>query len=174
LRLRFDEARPHIDRARELDPLTPWNDVNLVGWWLYQGRPEKAFEEAERARRRNPTLWILRWQMGFAQLLLGQPGQAVPEFEAAVELLLGERPSNERLFGDLRPWQTPACSTPKTGLTDFCLDSLCRAKSNDLIQVKEGEMKRVCVVEGGFHVADRRSRLDGVQRGGCRPGQPKA
>jgi Tfp pilus assembly protein PilF len=23
---RFDEARRHIDRARELDPLSPWND----------------------------------------------------------------------------------------------------------------------------------------------------
>jgi tetratricopeptide (TPR) repeat protein len=32
--------------------------------------------------------------MGFAQLLLGQPSQAVPELEAALELLRPERPAS--------------------------------------------------------------------------------
>jgi eukaryotic-like serine/threonine-protein kinase len=91
--LRFDEARRHYDRARELDPLSPWNDINLGWWWLYQGRPERALEEGERARRRHPTIWVIRWYMGFAQLLLGQPSQAVPEFDAALELLRLERPA---------------------------------------------------------------------------------
>ena len=90
---RLDEARRHYDRARELDPLSPWNDVNLVGWWFGGGRFERAFEEGERARRRNPTLWIIRWEMGDAQLGLGQPGQAVPEYQAALELLRPERPA---------------------------------------------------------------------------------
>jgi eukaryotic-like serine/threonine-protein kinase len=89
---RFDEARQHIDRARELDPLMAWNDVNLIGWWLSQGRPETAFKEGDQARRRNPKNWVIRWQMGFSQLLLGQPNQAVPEFEAALELNTPERP----------------------------------------------------------------------------------
>jgi tetratricopeptide (TPR) repeat protein len=91
---RFDEARRHLERARELDPLSPWNDVNSVAWWLFQGRPERAFEEGGRARRRNPTLQIIPWQMGFAQLLLGQPSQAVSEFEAALKLLYPERPAS--------------------------------------------------------------------------------
>src|SRR5271165_4737203 len=29
---RLDEARRHLDRARELDPLSPWNDINLAAW----------------------------------------------------------------------------------------------------------------------------------------------
>jgi TolB-like protein/predicted Ser/Thr protein kinase len=91
---RYDEARRHFDRARELDPLSPWNDINLVAWWLYQGRPEKALEEGERASQTNPTLWVIRWQMGFARLLLGQPSQAVPESEAAVKLLHPDRPAD--------------------------------------------------------------------------------
>jgi tetratricopeptide (TPR) repeat protein len=62
---RHDEARRHFDRARELDPLSPWNDINSVGWWLWQGRPERALEEGERARHRNPTLWVIPWLMGF-------------------------------------------------------------------------------------------------------------
>ncbi|MGB7844060.1 MAG: protein kinase [Candidatus Acidiferrum sp.] len=90
---RYDEARRHLDRARALDPLSPWNDINMDAWWLFQGQPEKALEEGERASHRNPTLWVIRWQMGFAQLNLGQPGQAAPEFEAALKLLQPDRPA---------------------------------------------------------------------------------
>jgi TolB-like protein/Tfp pilus assembly protein PilF/predicted Ser/Thr protein kinase len=90
--LRFDEARRHFDRARELDPLSPWNDHNAVLWWLYQGRFEKAIEEGERVTQRNPTLYIVRKQMGGARLELGQPGQAAAEFEAALKLVRPERP----------------------------------------------------------------------------------
>ncbi len=90
---RIDESRRHLDQARELDPLSPWNDVNLVAWWLFQGRPGKALEESGRARQRNPTLWIVPWLMGFARLSLGQPSQAASELEAALKLLQPERPA---------------------------------------------------------------------------------
>lgn len=88
----FDEGRQHLERAREVDPLSPWNDLMLLAWWLYQGRPEQALEEGERALQRNPTLWVLRWQLGFAQLNLGRPDQAIPEFESALKLLYPDRP----------------------------------------------------------------------------------
>ena len=90
--LRFDEARQHFDRARELDPLSPWNDANLLGWWIHQGRPERTLEEGERASLRNPTLWIIRCLIGFAHLLLEQASQAIPQFETALKLLPSERP----------------------------------------------------------------------------------
>lgn len=89
----FGEARLNLDRARELDPLSPFNDINLVAWWESQGHPERALEEAERARQRNPTLWVIRWQMGSSRLLLQQPNQAVAEFEAALTLLRPQRPA---------------------------------------------------------------------------------
>src|SRR5215469_13176952 len=91
---RFHEARRHLDQARELDPLSPWNDINNVAWWQCQGQFEKTIEEGERARQRNPTLWIIPWQMGFAQLLLEHPRQAVPQFEAALSLLQPDRPAD--------------------------------------------------------------------------------
>ncbi len=91
--LRFGEARGYLDRARELDPFSPWNDINLMVWWLNQGRPEKAFEEGARSWRRNPAPWSIRRQMGLDQLLLGRAGRAVPEFEAALELIRPERPA---------------------------------------------------------------------------------
>lgn len=88
---RPDEARRHLDRARELDPLSPWSDINLVQWLLWQGRPEKALEEGEAARRRNPTILPLTHQMGLARLLLGQPSQAVHEYEALLKALGPDR-----------------------------------------------------------------------------------
>ncbi|MFN7992741.1 MAG: tetratricopeptide repeat protein [Bryobacteraceae bacterium] len=91
---RFDEARRHLDRARELDPISPWYDESMVGWWLFQGRPERALQLSEQIRDRNPKLWIIPWQVGFAELLLGQPGNATRNFEAALELLKPDRPSD--------------------------------------------------------------------------------
>jgi serine/threonine-protein kinase len=91
---RPEEARRHLDRARELDPLSPWNDVNLVSWWTYEGRLDKALEEGERARRRHPSLWMIPTQMGFVYLLQEQPDRAVSEFEAALKLSPGQRPTD--------------------------------------------------------------------------------
>jgi eukaryotic-like serine/threonine-protein kinase len=90
---RFDEAHQHFDRARELDPLSPWNDVNVVAWWLYRGRPDKALEEGGRASQTHPPLWIIPVQMAVAHILLGQPDQAVSQFDVALKLLQGERPT---------------------------------------------------------------------------------
>ena len=91
---RFDEALEHLDRARKLDPESPWNDINMLVWWLNQGRFEKTLEDGERARQRDSTAFGIRWLMGFAHLLLGRPGQAVPELEAAVELERPDRPAS--------------------------------------------------------------------------------
>jgi len=90
---RFDEARRHLDHARELDPLSPWNDINSVAFWLYQGQAERAYDEAKLASQRNPVLWIIRWEMGLSQLLLGHPVQAVTDLEAALKLAHPDRPS---------------------------------------------------------------------------------
>jgi len=90
---RFAEARRHLDRARELDPLSPWHDINLLAWWLFQGQPQKALEEGERACERHPALWVAHWQTGFARLALGQRSEAAGQFEAALELLRPLRPA---------------------------------------------------------------------------------
>ena len=90
----FDQARQHLDRARELDPLSPWNDINLLAWWRFQGRPEMVVEEGERARRRNPTIWIIPWEIGLARLDQGQAIQAAREFDAALKLLEPDRPAS--------------------------------------------------------------------------------
>ena len=90
---RFDEARKHFEQSRKLDPVSPWNDISMVAWWLFQGKFKEALDEARQARQRDPTQWILPWQMGFVSLLLGRPAEAVPEFEAALKLQSPDRPA---------------------------------------------------------------------------------
>jgi serine/threonine protein kinase/Flp pilus assembly protein TadD len=90
----FEEARRHFDRARELDPLSPWNEINMIAWWQNQGRLEKALEECERARMHDPNLWTVGWQIGFVKLVLGRPSQATPQFEAVLKLFSPDRPSS--------------------------------------------------------------------------------
>jgi serine/threonine-protein kinase len=87
---RFEEARRHYDRARELDPLSPWNDINLVAWWVYQGRPEKSLEEAERALGSVAPSGL----MADAHLLLGQPSRAVADRQAGLKSLRPDRPAS--------------------------------------------------------------------------------
>jgi len=89
---RGDEARQHFERARELDPFSPWNELNLLMWWDMQGQPERSIEEGDRARQRNPTLWVIPFQNGFAHLRLKRFREAARDFETALELL-GHRPA---------------------------------------------------------------------------------
>jgi TolB-like protein len=89
---RIDDGRRHIDRARELDPLSPWNDLNRIHWLYFQGKPEKIIEEAPAALQRNPTVWLIPMYTAFARLSLGQPGQAAAEVEAGLRLATPDRP----------------------------------------------------------------------------------
>src|SRR5215469_11668086 len=50
--------RRHLDRARELDPLSPWNDINSIAWWLYQGQASKAFDVGEHAIQLGQKPWV--------------------------------------------------------------------------------------------------------------------
>ncbi len=89
---RFDEARVHFDRARDLDPLSPWNDISIIAWLQAQGNLEKALEEGNRIRLRDSSNYVVPWQMGFVKLQLMRPGDAAPEFEAALKLSFPARP----------------------------------------------------------------------------------
>ena len=89
---RVGEARRHLDRARELDPLSPWNDFNLLYWWLYQGRPERELEEGQRlSLQQKPTLLLHAVNAG-ALLALGQPSRAIAELEAELKADFPDRP----------------------------------------------------------------------------------
>jgi TolB-like protein/Tfp pilus assembly protein PilF/tRNA A-37 threonylcarbamoyl transferase component Bud32 len=90
--LLFDEARPHLDRARALDPLSPWNDMGELNWLLTQGNDEGVIEKAPAALQRNPTVWYILIQKALARLHLGQPEAAIADLEAALEIGKPDRP----------------------------------------------------------------------------------
>jgi serine/threonine protein kinase/Flp pilus assembly protein TadD len=82
-----DEAQRHFERARDLDPFSPWNDVNRVAGWYYQGQHERVVEEGDAVRQKNPALWILPTEIGYARLHLGQAREAVAALEIAGGLI---------------------------------------------------------------------------------------
>jgi hypothetical protein len=67
-------------------------------WWDQQGQPERSIEEGDRARQRNPTLWLIPFRNGFAHL---------DQIHSHRELARTERLEQHRdelalLLGDLR------------------------------------------------------------------------
>jgi TolB-like protein/Flp pilus assembly protein TadD/predicted Ser/Thr protein kinase len=86
------DARSHLDRARELDPLSPWNDNYELLWLFVQGRADEVIKEAAKALQRNPTVWVNSIYSAFAWLYLGQPGPAIKDLEAALEMAKPDRP----------------------------------------------------------------------------------
>jgi eukaryotic-like serine/threonine-protein kinase len=82
---RFDEARQHLRTARELDPFSPWNDVNDCGAFAYERRFDRALEECGRSLERSPGNFILHWLMGWAYLGRGEAEKAVAEMEVSIE-----------------------------------------------------------------------------------------
>ena len=82
---RFDEAREHLKIARELDPFSPWNDINGC-WILYaERRFDRAIEECGQVLARNPGNFGVRWYRGLAYLAAGRPEMAVADLETAIE-----------------------------------------------------------------------------------------
>jgi tetratricopeptide (TPR) repeat protein len=82
---RFEEAREHLKIARELDPFSPWNDINDCGLLFYERRFDRAIEECGRSLARSPGTFILHWQRGMAFLARDEPGRAVADLEASME-----------------------------------------------------------------------------------------
>lgn len=89
---RYAEAQRHCDRARELDPLSPWNDTCLLLLWAYQGRWDKELEVGEWALKRDPTMFWIHFVRAGARMGLGQPDRAIPELEETLSQLQPERP----------------------------------------------------------------------------------
>jgi TolB-like protein/DNA-binding winged helix-turn-helix (wHTH) protein len=91
--LRVDEAHRQFDIARELDPLSPWNDANLTLCLFYEGQYQKTLQEGERLLRHDPADTMTHTTMGGAWLSLGQPDRAIAELETVVKLSPAFRPT---------------------------------------------------------------------------------
>lgn len=95
---RFDEARQHVKRAREVDPLSP---VVALGWGLIHYF-ERDFERAVAAYRelleRSPDFGVAHFFLGQALLDAHRPDDALTHLERAIGLA-GETPEALAMLG---------------------------------------------------------------------------
>ena len=85
-RRRFVEARAHIARARELDPLSPAIAASGGILRLYEGESEQAVRELRMVIAQHPAFGLAHLFEGLALSELGQHNEAVVTLERAVLL----------------------------------------------------------------------------------------
>jgi tetratricopeptide (TPR) repeat protein len=81
----FDLALHHMKRGVELNPVNPWNQVDLGYLLSYIGRAEEAQKTLEKARRLDPYIgapWYWR-SLGVANFVLREYRDALAAFERA-------------------------------------------------------------------------------------------
>jgi DNA-binding winged helix-turn-helix (wHTH) protein/TolB-like protein len=80
---RFDDALAEIDRALQIDPLSPIAASLKAQFLYYAGRYTEARTQVNATLERAPGFWIARVQAGMSQLQEGRPDEALASFEAA-------------------------------------------------------------------------------------------
>jgi DNA-binding winged helix-turn-helix (wHTH) protein/Flp pilus assembly protein TadD len=83
---RFDECFAQVDRARELEPLSPLINALGAGFLQWGGRSDDAIRRVERALEVAPDFWIALNMRGTIRLETGDAAAAVADFERAGEL----------------------------------------------------------------------------------------
>jgi len=85
-RMRFSEARAHVARARELDPLSPSIASSAGILRLYERDPEQAIRELAMVIAQHPSFGLAHQFQGLALSELGRHAEAVTTLERAVLL----------------------------------------------------------------------------------------
>jgi len=86
-RRHFDLALSHYQRGVEINPVNPWNQVDLGYLLSYIGRAEEALELLWNARRADPYLgprWYWR-SLGVAQFVLRRYADALADFDRGAD-----------------------------------------------------------------------------------------
>jgi TolB-like protein/Tfp pilus assembly protein PilF len=83
---RAEDGVARLQRARELDPINVQGLVN-DGFLLFQARHyDESMQTLQSALAVQPDIAVAHWYMGYTLIAKGQPEQAIPELEKAVEL----------------------------------------------------------------------------------------
>ena len=80
---RFDDALAEIDRALQIDLLSPIAGSLKAQFLYHAGRHPEARKQVNATLERAPGFWIARVQAGLNQLEEGRPDEALASFEAA-------------------------------------------------------------------------------------------
>jgi TolB-like protein/DNA-binding winged helix-turn-helix (wHTH) protein/Tfp pilus assembly protein PilF len=80
---RFDEAFAQGERARQLDPVSPWVNTH-VGWiYLFAGRTDEAMQIWREVLELEPNDWAARQQLGGGYVAKGMYREAITELQRA-------------------------------------------------------------------------------------------
>lgn len=81
-----EEARKEMERARELDPLSPIIQTN-VGWTYYIARDyNKSIQVLQTVLEQNPDFWVARFGLGSSYVQKREYAQGIEELQKAVQL----------------------------------------------------------------------------------------
>jgi DNA-binding winged helix-turn-helix (wHTH) protein/TolB-like protein/Flp pilus assembly protein TadD len=83
---RFDEAKPYLERAIELDPLSIVKLVSYGNAFYFERNSTKAIEIYQRAVDLDANSGLARWSLGGALLQAGRTDEAIAEYEKAIPL----------------------------------------------------------------------------------------
>ena len=83
---RFEEARKRLQRARELDPLSPSIQVSFGFLAYFEGRYREAIEEQRHLVASDPQFGMAHFVIGSGYEQIGQYPEALAAFRKAVDL----------------------------------------------------------------------------------------
>lgn len=83
---RRDEALAEVQKMRSLDPAYPFTSFDESGIYYHQRDYKSLIEAAHRSTITNPNLWPGHYFLAVGYEGSGQPQQAIPEYQRAVDL----------------------------------------------------------------------------------------
>ena len=87
---RHDEAIAHGQRAKELDPLTPYIRVDLGFSYNFARRYDEAIAECKQILDIDPNFYFTYWCLGYAYWQKGMLEEAIAAYERGVGLNPGD------------------------------------------------------------------------------------
>ncbi len=98
---RGDEGFPHIQRGRELDPMSMITNTLEAGYLLGRGRRAEADQRIARALELDPEFWVGHLTMASFHMADKQPAQAIESLRTAERFSEGQSTQATALLGFL-------------------------------------------------------------------------
>jgi TolB-like protein/DNA-binding winged helix-turn-helix (wHTH) protein/Tfp pilus assembly protein PilF len=83
---RHDEALAQLEEMRRLDPAFPFVFIDESGIYYHQRDYKSLVDVGQKSVTTNPELWASHYFLAVGYEGSGQPAQAIPEYQRAVEL----------------------------------------------------------------------------------------
>jgi TolB-like protein/DNA-binding winged helix-turn-helix (wHTH) protein/Tfp pilus assembly protein PilF len=83
---RRDEALAEVEEMRRLDPAFPFVFIDEAGIYYHQRDYKSLLDVGQKSVAANPELWASHYFLAVGYEGSGQPAQAIPEYQRAVEL----------------------------------------------------------------------------------------